>query len=196
MTWVIVGLGNPGEEYEGTRHNAGRAVVEEFARILDASPWQDEKMFKARISKAMLGQELIIMCEPQTFMNRSSAAVIRLVKTPEEVERLIVVYDDLDLPQGSIKVSYDRSAGGHKGVESIIRGVKTKKFVRVRIGISPTTPDGVMQKPKGAEEVDSFVLSRFRQSELAAMEPSFKRAAEAVRTIIGEGPETAMGRFN
>lgn len=197
MAWVVVGLGNPGEEYEGTRHNAGRTAVELFARATNASEWKDDKMFKARVAKARLGTTLIVLCEPETYMNKSGAAVAKLVQTPKAAEKLVVVYDDLDLPQGTIKLSFDRSSGGHKGLESIIKAVKTKAFARVRIGISPTTPGGKLKKPKGEDEVSGFVLARFKQSELSKMEPAFKRAAEAIQAIVEEGDvRLAMNRFN
>lgn len=197
MAWVVIGLGNPGEEYEGTRHNAGRAAVELFARVAGASEWKDDKMFKARVAKGKLGVQLVVLCEPETYMNESGKAVAKLVSGPKAAEKLIVAYDDLDLPQGTIKLSFDRSSGGHKGLESIIKAVKTKAFARVRIGISPTTPGGKLKKPKGEDEVSDFVLARFKQGELSKMEPAFKRAAEAMGAIIEAGHvQLAMNKYN
>lgn len=197
MTWVIVGLGNPGEEYEGTRHNAGRTAVELFAREHDASEWKTDKLLKARTAKGKLGKSLYLLNEPETYMNESGKAVGKFVSGVKAAAKLIVVYDDLDLPQGSIKLSFDRSSGGHKGLESIIKAVKTTTFARVRIGISPTTPGGKLKKPKGEDEVSGFVLARFKQSELSKMEPAFKRAAEAIRAIIEVGDvHLAMNKFN
>lgn len=197
MAWVIVGLGNPGEEYEGTRHNAGRMAVELFARTNDASEWKTDKLLKARTAKGKLGKSLYVLCEPETYMNESGKAVGKFVAGEKAVAKLVVVYDDLDLPQGSIKVSFNRSAGGHKGLESVIKAVKTPAFARVRIGISPSTPGGKLKKPKGEDGVSDFVLARFKQGELAKMEPAFKRAAEAITVIIEEGDVVlAMNRFN
>jgi PTH1 family peptidyl-tRNA hydrolase len=197
MTWVVVGLGNPGEEYERTRHNAGRTAVELFARAVGASDWKDDKMCQARVAKARLGRTLVVLCEPETFMNNSGMAVAKLVRTPKAAAKLIVAYDDLDLPQGTIKVSFDRSSGGHKGLDSVIKAVKTTAFARVRIGISPATIGGKLKKPKGDDVVNDFVLARFKQGELSKMEPAFKRAADAIQAIIEhESVEPAMNRFN
>jgi PTH1 family peptidyl-tRNA hydrolase len=197
MTWVIVGLGNPGEEYEGTRHNAGRMAVEVFARAHDASEWKTDKLLKARTAKGKLGKSLYLLCEPETYMNESGKAVGKFVAGEKAAAKMVVVYDDLDLPQGSIKVSFNRSAGGHKGLESVIKAVKTPAFARVRIGISPTTPAGKLKKPKGEDEVSDFVLAQFRQSELSKMTPAFKRAAEAIGAIVEAGDvQLAMNTFN
>jgi len=197
MAWVVVGLGNPGEEYEDTRHNAGRTAVELFGRAISASEWKNDKMFKARVAKGKLGTQLFVLCEPETYMNESGKVVAKLVQGPKAAEKLVVVYDDLDLPQGTIKLSFDRSSGGHKGLESIIKAVKTTAFARVRIGISPTTPSGKLKKPKGEGEVNDFVLARFKQGELSKMEPAFKRAAEAIGAIVEAGDvRLAMNTFN
>lgn len=196
MTWVIVGLGNPGEGYKGTRHNAGRMAVELFAREHDTSEWKTDKLLKARTAKGKLGKSLYLLCEPETYMNESGKAVGKFVSGVKAAAKLVVVYDDLDLPQGSIKVSFNRSSGGHKGLESVIKAVKTPAFVRVRIGIAPTTPSGKLKKPKGEDEVSEFVLARFKQSELAKVEPALKRAVQALRIIIEEGVERGMNAYN
>lgn len=196
MAWVVVGLGNPGEEYEHTRHNAGRMAVEQFALLIGAEKWKTDARAKARISRGRLGTTLVALIEPETFMNRSGAAVGRFIKTPEAAENLIVAYDDIDLPIGMVRVSFDRSAGGHKGLESVIRAAKTKAFPRVRIGIAPVSPEGEMKKPASGEEVEKFVLSGFGRSEQTALKAVLPRAADAIRVIIEEGPEEAMRRFN
>ena len=109
---------------------------------------------------------------------------------------MVVVYDDLDLPLGSIKISFDRSSGGHKGLESVIRAVKTQKFPRVRIGVSPSTASGTLRKPEGKKVVNNFILTKFRAHELEILKRVFKRTAEALETIVLEGREIAMNRFN
>ena len=129
-------------------------------------------------------------------MNKSGSAVAKYVKNQKAAERMVVVYDDLDLPLGSIKISFDRSSGGHKGLESVIRAVKTQKFPRVRIGVSPSTASGTLRKPEGKKVVNNFILTKFRAHELEILKRVFKRTAEALETIVLEGREIAMNRFN
>ncbi len=196
MAWVIVGLGNPGEEYEGTRHNTGRMAVERFAADNHFSEWKEDKKSKLTSSKGAIGKNLAVLVLPDTFMNKSGSAVIKFVKNVKAAERMVVVYDDLDLAVGTMKVSFDRGSGGHKGVESIMRAVKTRKFARVRIGISPTTAAGKLKKPQGEEEVATHILATFKPSEVATMNPIFKKASEAIAAIIADGTAIAMNKFN
>jgi PTH1 family peptidyl-tRNA hydrolase len=196
MTWIIVGLGNPGEEYDGTRHNTGRMAVESFARALKFSEWREDKASKSAVSKGLLGKTPVVAVLPNTFMNKSGSAVAKFVKSAKAAERLVVVYDELDLPLGSLKLSYDRGSGGHKGLESIMRAVKTKKFTRIRIGVSPSTASGVLRKPSGEKEVNAFILGKFKAHELAELKKVFEKAGDALETIVSEGRELAMNRFN
>ena len=196
MTWIIVGLGNPGEEYEGTRHNTGRMALEQFAKDSDFSDWKQDSKTKATTAKGTVGKTLAVAVLPDTFMNKSGNAVLKFVKSVKAAERMVVVYDDLDLALGTMKISFDRGSGGHKGIESIARAVKTKKFTRVRIGISPSTAAGKIKKPMGEEEVSEFILARFKQSELSELKAIFKKASEAVACIIAEGPMIGMNKFN
>lgn len=173
--YIIVGLGNPGEEYVNTRHNIGR-MAEEYisqSRNLEAKfVWSDN------------------------FMNKSGSAVAKFVKSKKATKNLIVIHDDMDLPLGTIKVSYNRSSGGHKGVESIIRAIKTEGFVRVRIGISPTTPSGKIKKPKGEKEVEKFILGKFKKPEMEILKTVLKNVSAAVFTITEHSLGTAMTKFN
>ncbi len=171
---IVVGLGNPGEEYSKTRHNTGR-MTGDFLR---------EKISGAKV------------LVPDTFMNKSGGFVAKYVKSKKATEKLIVIYDDLDLPLGTMKISFNRSSGGHRGVESIIRALKTEAFIRIRIGISPTTPTGKLKKPKGEEAVEKHILSDFKKPELEVLKKVFKKVAEAVETIVEEGLQTAMTKFN
>jgi PTH1 family peptidyl-tRNA hydrolase len=196
MTWVIVGLGNPGEEYDGTRHNTGRMAVEQFATDSDIEGWKENNAAKATIAKGAVDKNTVTLVLPDTYMNKSGAAVLKFVKSVKAAEKMVVVYDDLDLAIGTMKVSFDRGSGGHKGIESIIRAVKTKKFTRVRIGISPSTAVGKLKKPQGEEEVGKFILGTFKPAEQVMLKAVFKKASEAVATIIAEGPGIAMNRFN
>lgn len=196
MAWVIVGLGNPGEEYERTRHNTGRMAVEYFAKSCDASAWRADAKAKATVTKGHLGKNLFALVLPDTFMNKSGSALLKYVKSAKAAERMIVVYDDLDLPLGKIKISFDRGSGGHKGIESITRAVKTKKFVRIRVGVSLSTPSGKLRKPEGDEEVTKFILGRYKDAEMDVLKKVFGEVGDAIATVMAGGHVLAMNRFN
>ena len=173
--YIVVVLGNPGEEYARPRHNTGRTAGNYVA------------------TRIQTGAKFIF---PDTFMNKSGLAVAKVVKSKKAAERLIVIYADIDLPLGTLKVSYRRSSGGHRGVESIIRTIKTKDFIRIRIGISPTTPSGKIKKPKGEKAVLNFILGKFKPSEEVILKKVLKITSEIIHTIISEGKEKAMNKFN
>jgi PTH1 family peptidyl-tRNA hydrolase len=173
---LVVGLGNPGEEYENTRHNAGRIVVGLIQKKLE-----DKK---------------IKFLTPDTFMNNSGKAVAFLVKSKKDLKDLIVIYDDLDLPLGKIKISFDRSAGGHNGLASVIKSIKSQEFLRIRIGVSPSTPSGKTRKPKGEKAVLNFLMSKFKKAELEQLKKISKKVAEAVETVYSESKEKAMSLYN
>ncbi len=196
MAWVIIGLGNPGEEYKTTRHNTGRMAVEFFGKKNGAVEWRDDKKAQATVAQASVAGKNGALVLPNTYMNKSGLAAARYVKSVKAAEQLIVVYDDLDLPIGRIKISFDRGSGGHKGIESIARSLKTKKFVRIRVGISPETPGGKLKKPQGEADVEKFILGTFKPTELDDLKKVFKTVAEAIDCIAGEGREIAMTRFN
>jgi peptidyl-tRNA hydrolase, PTH1 family len=133
---------------------------------------------------------------PDTYMNKTGGAVAKVVKSKKAAEKLIVIYDELDLPLGKIKISYNRSSGGHRGVESIIKALKTEAFIRIRVGISPTTPSGKLKKPIGEQNVEKHILSEFKKSEIPEVNKTFKRVVEAVEIIVEEGLTAAMTKFN
>ncbi|MSU73907.1 aminoacyl-tRNA hydrolase [Candidatus Kaiserbacteria bacterium] len=206
MAWVIVGLGNPGEEYQGTRHNTGRLALEFFASQMKFGDWKEDKRSQAHIASGMIGKTTVVLVAPDTFMNKSGAAVMKFVKSQKAAERMVVVYDDLDLPIGGLKLSFNRGSGGHRGVESIMRAVKTKKFTRVRVGVSPETPGGKLKKPQGEDDVVKFILSKFsskggsasggKPSELEVLQKVFKKVAQALEAVVTDGPQIAMNKFN
>ena len=196
MAWVVIGLGNPGGEYALTRHNTGRMALEAFAKQVGSSAWKEDKRSKSTTTGAAVGREMLALVCPDTFMNKSGYSASKFVKSIKAAEKMIVVYDDLDLPIGRFKISFDRGSGGHKGIESIARAVKTKKFVRIRVGISPETPGGKMKKPQGEKDVEKFILGKFRPTELGELKKVFKKIAEAIECIVVEGREIAMTRFN
>jgi len=196
MQYVIVGLGNPGEEYEKTRHNVGRMVLEVFRTANDFPEWSLDKGVKALVSKGAFGKDKVVLLEPDNFMNVSGKSVAPFVKNAKEAGRTIVVYDDIDLPFGTMKISFNRSSGGHKGVESIIKALKTREFARLRIGICPTTPSGKPRKPKGGEAILEFIIGPFKKPEAEEMKKVTKKAALALALILTEGREKATGEVN
>jgi PTH1 family peptidyl-tRNA hydrolase len=177
--YIVVGLGNPGTEYENTRHNAGRMAADFISNNL---------------SKADSEVKVVAI---DSFMNRSGNAVAKFIKSEKAASKLIVIYDDLDLPLGSIRVSYDRGSGGHRGIESIVKALGTAKFIRIRIGVTPTTPGGKLKKPKGEKEVEKFILTDFKKSEMEILKKEvFKRVDSAVSAIARDGLARAMTNFN
>lgn len=173
--YILIGLGNPGEKHSHTRHNTGHMVLD-------------------YISTSTKVKAKFIF--PDTFMNKSGVAVAKVVKSKLAAKKLIVIHDDIDLPLGVLKISYGRGSGGHRGVESIIRALNTKEFIRVRVGISPTTPTGKLKKPKGEDAVINFILGKFKTSEDKVLKKIIKTSSDAVQTIITEGREKAMTKFN
>lgn len=196
MQYIIVGLGNPGEEYADTRHNTGRMVLEVFRKKNDFPEFALDKSVKALVSKGTFGKDKVILVAPHNFMNVSGKSVAPFVKNAKDAERTIVVYDDLDLPIGSMKISFNRSSGGHRGVESIIKALKTPAFARLRVGICPTTPSGKPKKPKGEDGILDFIVGPFKKPEAEIMKKVTKRGADALAMILTEGREKATGQVN
>ncbi len=173
--YIVVGLGNPGDEYACTRHNTGRMAVSYLEK------------------KEIKGIKFVHL---ETFMNKSGSGVAKVVKSKKVAQKLIVIYDDLDLGLGQMKISYNRSSGGHRGVESIIKALKTEEFIRIRVGISPATPSGKVKKPSGENAVDKHILGEFKKSETEVIKKVFKRVAEAVKVISEHGLQRAMTECN
>jgi len=198
MNYTIVGLGNPGEEYKNTRHNVGRIVLDYFANAnTDAfSEWASDKKLKALVSDGKIGKNKIMLIKPETFMNKSGLSVKSLITSEKKAESLVVVYDDLDLPYGDFKIAYNRGSGGHKGIESISKTIKTKEFVRIRVGICPTTPTGKLKKPKGDNKVLDYIMNDFSKKELEVLKSMSKKINDALIEIIEKGRVNAMNKFN
>ena len=185
---LVVGLGNPGSEYENTRHNTGRIVV-----------GMVEKKFEEKKDKSKTKSIKFLL--PDNFMNNSGKAVVPLIKTKKDLQDLVVVYDDIDLPLGKIKISFNRSAGGHNGLGSVIKALKSEEFLRIRVGISLEKKSAqgglaVARKPKGEKAVLNFLLGEFKKSELETIKKLSKTVAEAIETIFTEGKDKAMSIFN
>jgi PTH1 family peptidyl-tRNA hydrolase len=184
---MIVGLGNPGKKFDKTRHNVGFRVIDELQKEHDFPDFELAKKFKALISEGFLNNEDIILAKPQTFMNSSGEALKFLIQNYKlKTTNLFVVHDDLDLPLGKIKISVGRSSAGHKGVESIIRKLYTRNFVRFRVGI----------KPAGRIKSENFVLQKFTKEEEKILKGVVKKTIEAIDFIVKVGTEKAMNRYN
>ncbi len=193
---IIVGLGNPGNEYEGSRHNLGRITLEVFRKKHGFPEWTRDKKLNAQVSEGKLGGKKTILLAPDTFMNNSGRAVAPLIKSKKALEELLVVYDDLDIAFGNMKISFGRSSGGHNGLESVIRSLRSRDFPRLRLGVSPSTPSGKTRKPQGEKKVLDFLLGDFSKSEREGMGKFLKRAGEAMEIAATEGYIAAMNRCN
>ena len=196
MNYTIVGLGNPGEEYENTRHNVGRIVVDTFAKTNDFADLVFDKKMKGLVANGKVGKSKVLLLEPETFMNKSGDSVRCVIKNKKDALGLVMIHDDLDLPFGKFKISFNKSSGGHRGVESVIKATKTTEFTRVRVGISKATSSGKLKKPTTEKDVIALILGKFSKSEFEVMKKVAKDASLALKMIIEEGREKAMGEFN
>jgi PTH1 family peptidyl-tRNA hydrolase len=194
--FTIVGLGNPGTEYENTRHNAGREILKMIARREGFSDWKEDGKSKALISSGKIGKNKVQFILPNNMMNNSGGSVLPFIKSKKDLGSLVVVYDDMDLALGRIKISHNRSSGGHRGVESIIKKLKTEEFTRIRIGISAATPAGKLKKPKGEKAVITYLMSVFKDKEMAELKKTAKTVSEALDAFMTEGLQKAMTGFN
>lgn len=192
FSMIIVGLGNPGEEYEGTRHNTGRVIVTAFAKKISADDFVFDKKSNALVSFAKVGKTKVTFVLPETFMNKSGNAVGCFVKSMKAAKDLIVVHDDLDIALGRIKMSFNKSSGGHKGVESVMRAVKTESFWRLRVGISQSSASGKLKVPKGDKLITDFIVAKWKPSEVDEMKKVTKKAVEALTLAATDGFEKAM----
>jgi len=213
---LIIGLGNPGKQYQKTRHNSGRLIAyglwftllnfqEKFGRARMANSFKLMKKFKALIAEGKIGKEKIILALPETFMNNSGWTVKALakfykIKPPD----IWVIYDDIDLPFGKIRIRQSGSAGGHKGVASIIKELGTGEFVRFRIGIQPiikTKTDVILSASEGSRDnnlkLEKFVLEKFSKEEQNVLEKKIiPKIIEAIEMALKDGVEKAMNKFN
>lgn len=184
---IIAGLGNPTKEYEGTRHNIGFSVIDKLADKYNIS--MNEKKHKAICGKGMIEGEKVILLKPQTYMNLSGESVVDAVNfykvDPEE--DVIIIYDDIDLDVGKLRIRAKGSAGGHNGMKNIIAHLGTQVFPRIRVGVGA--------RPKDWDLAD-YVLGRFPKEELPEIEAGRETACEAVKIIVSQGVEAAMNRIN
>lgn len=196
MAFVIVGLGNPGKEYEKTRHNAGRLAVELLAKQEGFDTFIYKKTANALVSDGTIDGEKVTLVLPETMMNLSGKAVIPFIKSVKAAKNLLVIQDELDVPLGTLKMVFGRNSGGHKGVESIMRGIKTKEFARIRIGISGEGKRHQAKKPSGEEKVVKHVIGKFKPTEDALLKKMLKKTVESARLFVTEGIEKATMEAN
>ena len=196
MSYIIAGLGNPGVEYENTRHNSGRIVLEAIRKEFSGEDFTYDKKLNALVAEGKVGKEKITFVAPETFMNKSGFTIAQLVKNQKAADRLVVIYDDFNLPLGRIKISYNRSSGGHNGLASIIKSLKTEAFVRIRIGLSPANTKGIAKVPHGEDKIEKFILGKFKDDELKSIKKVSKKVIEAVEILITESREKAMSVCN
>ncbi|MFZ0299265.1 MAG: aminoacyl-tRNA hydrolase [Candidatus Sulfotelmatobacter sp.] len=184
---LIVGLGNPGIEYQFTPHNVGFLAVDRIAS--ERGVEIRNRQCRALTARIQVGDEPVLLAKPETYMNLSGGSVRELVAEYEAKPEadLIVIQDELDFPLGTLRIHTRRSSAGHNGIESIIDALGTEDFLRIRIGVAPE------RKVEGGQ---SYLLSPFRKSELAVVDGMLDTAAEAVMAILTEGAAAAMNRFN
>jgi len=184
--WAVVGLGNPGRRYSGTRHNAGFLFVRSMAKT-----WKirlKKRRFSSKIGEVERKSEKIMLALPQNYMNNSGVAVKQILAGRNiRPEKLIVVYDDLDIPLGEIRIRKSGGAGTHKGMGSVVREIETTEFPRMRLGIGPLPP--------GEDAVD-YVLSAFEKREIPLLVDGLKKAQEALELILTGSVEEAMNTYN
>ena len=183
---MIAGLGNPGNEYAKTKHNAGFLFVDALAGHLGASGWKQKE--NALVAEARIGAEKVLLVKPQTYMNESGRAIGPLMDWYKlDPEDLIVVHDDMDIPAGVVRIRKKGSAGGHNGIKSVLAHVGDEHFVRVRIGIG---------RPLPGWTVVHHVLAPFSEDEVPRVKDAIQYLLPAVECIVQEGADMAMNRFN
>jgi len=186
--YIIAGLGNPGAQYARTRHNIGFMAVEKLAEDWRAR-WATESKFAVRLARVDQDGRKILICQPQTFMNASGEAVGALASFYRvELQNLLVVLDDADLPLGTVRLRPEGSSGGHHGLESIQQHLGTTQFARLRLGIGRDDP--------ASREITDYVLSQFRKNESELLGKVLTRACQQIECWLAEGILSAMNRFN
>jgi PTH1 family peptidyl-tRNA hydrolase len=186
ILYIIVGLGNPGDKYEKTRHNVGFNVIDLLAKeySIDVSKLKH----KALIGEGRVGTEKVILVKPMTYMNLSGESVVDICNYYNvDLENVIVIYDDIDLDVGKIRIRKKGSGGTHNGMRSIIKCLGSNEFPRVRVGIS---------KPKNGQDLADFVLSRFAKEDEKSLNESFENAVAAIDCAIRQDLDLAMNRYN
>ena len=192
MTYVIIGLGNPGGEYAKTRHNAGRMAVERMAKLLGFPDFVLKKNAQSLLSEGIIDGSKVQLVLPEVYMNLSGKVIPSFVKSKTAARRLLIIRDELDMPLGTMKMTYGRGSGGHKGAESIMRALKTKDFAQIKIGISGTTLKGKLKKPADEEKVIKHVIGKFKAEEELKLKKKFDKITLAVEAFAHDDIEKAL----
>src|SRR3989338_367053 len=185
MIRLILGLGNPDREYEGTRHNAGRSAAEYFAKKIGAGDFEFDKKSNSLIAEGKVEKNKVLIALPETFMNKSGSAATKLIRSKKELKELVVIHDDLDIPLGRFKISYGKSSGGNKGAQPVMRALKTKNFIR--IGVSP-------KKKPAQKEVIEFIIGKIKPAELEIFKKINKRVSNALEAMARGSLEKTMSQ--
>ncbi|HVF69747.1 MAG TPA: aminoacyl-tRNA hydrolase [Xanthomonadales bacterium] len=197
---LIVGLGNPGEKYENTRHNLGFQTIEHFLKDAESAKgavWSANSKLKSDIANLTVGSVKVILAKPQTFMNNSGMAVSLLLKYYKvKPENLWVVYDELDLPVGSMKIRFGGAAAGHHGVESVMESIGTDKFWRFRLGIGASHDKEHVISKQNIKKAKEFVLGGFGTGDKGKVRELIKHGSKALQLGLDKGIEVAMNRYN
>ena len=192
---LIVGLGNPGKCYAATRHNVGFMVVDRVAEMFPVSPCPSHQW--SHVYRTTIQNHDVLLVQPQTYMNRSGLAVREIFEQLQEpVEQLIIIYDDLDLAPGRLRIRTRGGHGGHKGVQSIFEHLDMPECVRIRIGIGRPLSESAEWKSSGRDEVVDYVLQPFQHDEQPIIRDVMTRAVDAIELIVNNQVEMAMNRYN
>lgn len=192
MAFVVIGLGNPQGEYAKTRHNAGRMAVERIAKEEGFPDFTLRKSASAQVSEDAIAGEKVILVLPEVSMNVSGKVIPSFVKSKPAAKKLIIIRDELDMPLGTMKMTFGRGSGGHKGAESIMRAIKTKDFAQIKIGISGQTAKGKLKKPGDEDKVAKHVLGKWKPEEEKILKKMLERTVQAVHAFVEDDIERAM----
>lgn len=187
MTKLIVGLGNPDQEYLETRHNVGWMVLDYIAKKNNCPAFEQSGKLNAEITKCKSGKNNLVLAKTLTYVNKTGEATLKLKNFFKvKPENIIVIQDDLDIEFGNVKISFEKNSGGHRGIESIIKSIKTKKFYRLRMGLAVPALQRARQKGERVRDgfVKKFVLSKFSPSESQKLKKVFKEAEQRLGNII------------
>lgn len=188
---IIIGLGNPGEKFKNTRHNVGFMVLDNFAEKNDFPEFALQKKYSALISEKIIDNDKVILAKPQTFMNESGKTAKEVLENNKsQLNDLIVIHDDIDLPIGKIKIIKERGSAGHKGVESIIKSIGNNGLIRFRIGIKPQDTITKIQ------DIKKLVLKNFSKEEQKILDETIKKTAEALDLFVKQGLDKTMNEYN
>ncbi len=198
---IIIGLGNPGEKYDGTRHNLGFETLDHLLKKyepLDESAWEESKKTKSQIKKLSVKKIEALLAKPQTYMNNSGLAVSLLVKYYKiKPEDIVIIHDELDLPLGKIQIRFGGGTAGHNGLESIIASLGTDKFLRIRMGVGkPMRVDGKRFDVKSGKSVENYVLGHFQEQEHHEVRTMIKHVQKNLELLLEHGFDTFMSRYN